>query len=185
MRRIINSTYITVDGRVEDPQLWPSTGERDPQFEAIQTDLLLSCDVLVMGRRTYDVFASSWPTRSGDPMADQFNTMRKYVVSTTETEPTWENTQVLTGDVAAQLAEIKATPGKDIVQYGIGPVTRLMIEHGLLDELRLWVHPLIIGGTDRTDFVVPDAAASLMHLRDATTLAHGIVLLTYDFPAAA
>ena len=55
MRRIINSTYITVDGRVEDPQLWPSTGERDPQFEAIQTDLLLSCDVLVMGRRTYDV----------------------------------------------------------------------------------------------------------------------------------
>src|SRR5688500_7515490 len=89
MRKIINSTYITLDGVIEGPHLWPSLGRpSDERADRIQTDLLLACDALVMGRHTYDGFAAVWPTRSGDPASDHINTMPKYVVSTTLNTPT-------------------------------------------------------------------------------------------------
>jgi dihydrofolate reductase len=125
MRKIINSTYISLDGVIEGPHLWPSLGrDGDDRAGQIQTDLLLSCDAVLMGRRTYDGFAPVWPTRSGDPYSDRI-----------------------------------------IVQYGYGAVSRLMLEHGLLDELRLWVHPLIVGAgrpsvilNDQTDKQLQRAA---------------------------
>jgi dihydrofolate reductase len=121
MRKLINSTYVTLDGVVEGPQLWPSNGRAgDEQATRIQTDLLLSCDAVLMGRRTYDGFAPVWPTRSGDPMSDRINTMPKYVVSTTLRDPEWSNTHVIGGDVAAEVAALKEAPGRDIVQYGFG-----------------------------------------------------------------
>src|SRR5690606_24427873 len=88
MRQLINSMYITLDGVVESPHLWPplkagTAGEGDK----IQTDLLETCDIVLMGRRTYDVFAPAWSARSGDPYSDRINTMRKVVVSTTLTDP--------------------------------------------------------------------------------------------------
>src|SRR3954462_3863442 len=88
MRRIVNSTYISLDGVVEQPHLWP-TIERpsDERGGQIQTDLLLACDAVLMGRRTYEGFAPVWQTRSGDPLSDRINTMPKYVVSTTLTDP--------------------------------------------------------------------------------------------------
>ena|SRR6266568_7779924 len=92
MRKIINSTYITLDGVIEEPHLWPSLGPRDERWEQIQTDLLLTCDALLMGRRTYEIFAPVWPTGSGDPMSDHINSMPKYVVSTTLKDPEWHNT---------------------------------------------------------------------------------------------
>ena len=150
MRKIINSTYITLDGVVEGPHLWPSLGRPgDERAGQIQTDLLLSCDALLMGRHTYDGFAPVWPTRSGDPYSDHINAMPKYVVSTTLKDPEWTNTRVIDGDVAGEVTRLKEAPGKDIVQYGFGAVSRLLLEHGLLDELRLWVHPLIVGSGPR------------------------------------
>jgi len=138
VRKIINSTYITLDGAIEGPHLWPSLGRpSDERAEQIQTDLLLSCDGLLMGRRTYDGFAPVWPTRSGDPYSDRINAMPKYVVSTTLKDPEWTNTNVIDGDVVAQITRLKQAAGKDIVQYGFGAVSRLLLEHGLLDELRL------------------------------------------------
>ena len=96
MRKIINSTYISLDGVVEAPQLWPSLDRPgDERFGQLQTDLALSCDALLMGRHTYDGFAPVWPTRSGDPLSDQINTMRKYVVSATLKDPEWNNTRVI------------------------------------------------------------------------------------------
>ena len=84
MRNIINSTYVTLDGVIEGPHMWPSLGRpSDERAGQIQTDLLLSCDALLMGRRTYDGFAPIWPTRSGDPYSDHINAMPKHVVSTT------------------------------------------------------------------------------------------------------
>jgi dihydrofolate reductase len=146
MRKIINSTYISLDGVIEGPHLWPSLGrDGDDRAGQIQTDLLLSCDAVLMGRRTYDGFAPVWPTRSGDPYSDRINAMPKYVVSTTLKDPEWTNTRVIDRDVAAEITRLKEAPGQDIVQYGYGAVSRLMLEHGLLDELRLWVHPLIVG----------------------------------------
>ena len=118
MAKIINSTYITLDGVVEGPHLWPSLNRPgDERSVQIQTDLLLSCDALLMGRRTYDGFAPVWPTRSGDPYSDHINTMPKYVVSTTLTDPDWANTQVIDGDVVAR---VRAAEGG--VRQGHRPV---------------------------------------------------------------
>ena len=180
MRRIINSTYITLDGVVEGPHLWPSLGRgSDERGDQIQTDLLLSCDALLMGRRTYDGFAPVWPTRSGDPASDHINAMPKYVVSTTLKDPEWQNTTVIDGDVAAEIERLKAADGKNIVQYGFGPVTRLMMERGLLDELRLWLHPLILGRGEPSDLLFGPVAATSVNLVDTTALSNGILILAY------
>ena len=181
MRKIINSTYITLDGVIEGPHLWPSLDRpSDERFGQIQTDLALSCDAMLMGRHTYDGFAPVWPTRSGDPVSDQFNAMPKYVVSTTLKDPEWNNTQIINGDVAAEITRLKHAPGKDIVQYGFGPVSRLMLEHDLLDELRLWVHPLIVGSGKPSDLLFGPSPAVGFHLADTTTLSDGIVILNYQ-----
>ena len=184
MRKIINSTYLSLDGVVEAPHLWPSHGgQSDERAGRIQTDLLLSCDAVLMGRHTYDGFAPVWPTRSGDPYSDRINAMRKYVVSTTLRDPDWNNTEVIDGDVAAAIARLKEEPGQDIVQYGYGAVTRLMLEHGLLDELRLWVHPLFVGRATTDDLMFRPTATAQMELTSTLALNTGIVILTYRVPA--
>jgi dihydrofolate reductase len=181
MRKIINSTYISIDGVVEGPHLWPSLGRPgDERFGQIQSELALSCDAFLMGRRTYDGFAPVWPTRSGDPVSDQINAMPKYVVSTTLKDPEWNNTHVIDSDVAAEITRLKEAPGKNIVQYGFGAVSRLLLEHGLLDVLRLWVHPLIVGAGRPSDLLFGAAPAVGFHLTDATTLSDGIVILDYQ-----
>jgi dihydrofolate reductase len=180
MRKIINATYITLDGVIEGPHLWPSLGTRDERWEQIQTDLLLSCDGLLMGRRTYDGFAPVWPTRSGDPMSDKINSMPKYVVSTTLKDPEWRNTQVIDGDVVAAITRLKESPAQDIVQYGFGTVSRLMLQHGLLDELRLWVHPLILGHGSPSDLLFGAMPTVGFRLTGSTTLNHGIIILNYE-----
>ena len=184
MRKIINSTYITVDGVVEGPHLWPSLPS-DPRSGPIQTDLLMACDAVVMGRRTYEGFAPVWPTRSGDPYSDRINTMPKYVVSTTLRDPEWANTHVIGGDVVAELGKLKEAPGQDIVQYGFGAVSRLMLEHDLLDEVRLWVHPLILGRGTPGDLLFGATPTTSLELADTITLNNGIVILNYRVERAA
>jgi dihydrofolate reductase len=180
MAKIINSTYITIDGVVEGPHLWPSLGRTgDERGGKIQTDLLLSCDAVLMGRHTYDGFAPVWPTRSGDPYSDRINTMPKYVVSTTLTDPEWANTHVIAGDVADRVRQLKDETAQDIVQYGFGSVSRLLVDHGLLDELRLWVHPLVLGRGSVGDLLFGEMTATSFHLTDAVMLSDGIVILNY------
>ncbi len=181
MRKIINSTYITLDGVVEAPHLWPSLGRpSDERSGQIQGDLLLSCDAMLMGRHTYDGFAPVWPTRSGDPVSDQINAMPKFVVSTTLEDPEWNNTTVIDRNVVAEIGRLKQAPGKSIVQFGYGAVSRLLLEHGLLDELRLWVHPLILGQGDARDLLFGAGTPVGLALSDTTTLNNGIVILDYD-----
>ncbi len=181
MRKVINSTYITLDGVVEAPHLWPSLGRpSDERRDQIQADLLLSCDALLMGRHTYEGFAPVWVTRSGDPMSDHINTMPKYVVSTTLKDPEWQNTQVIDGDPVAAISRLKESPGKDIVQYGFGDVSRLLLQHGLLDELRLWIHPLILGRGSPSDLLFGPSAAVGFNLVGSTTLSNGIIILNYE-----
>ena len=154
MRKLINATYMTLDGVVEGPHLWPSLrGGNSVEGEGIQTDLLESCDIVLMGRRTYDVFAPAWASRSGDPYSDRMNTMRKAVVSTTLTDPEWNNTEVIAGDVVGHVRDLKTEDGGHIVQYGFGDVSRLMLEHGLFDELQLWIHPQFVGPSDVSDLL--------------------------------
>src|ERR1700754_4589724 len=181
MRRIINSTYITLDGIIEDPQDWPSgRHEDDGRGGEIQTELLLGCDALLLGRRTYEGFAPVWTTMSGDPYSDHINAMEKWAVSTTLTDPGGNNSQAIGTDVDAEIARRKQQEGADIVQYGIGPVTDLLLEHGLLDELRLWVHPFLLGTGSPSDLLFRAGRAGRFDLAGVTQLASGNAVLTYN-----
>jgi dihydrofolate reductase len=179
MRKIINSTYISLDGVIERPQDWPSVGERGTKGNDMQAELALSCDALIMGRRTYEGFAPVWPTRSGDPVSDHINSMPKYVVSSTLTDPEWSNTSVISGDAVAEITQLKEAPGKDIVQYGFGQLSFALLEHGLLDELRLWVYPLFVGKAEPSDLLFRRSGTAQFDLVDTTTLDNGVVVLSY------
>ncbi|HZF29172.1 MAG TPA: dihydrofolate reductase family protein [Gammaproteobacteria bacterium] len=179
-RRLINSTFITLDGAVGNPHLWPSLGGAASQLSLeIQMELIEACDAVLMGRRTYESFAAAWPTRSGDPYSDRINAIRKYVASTTLRDPAWNNTVVIGGDFAEEVRRIKQQPGKDIVQYGFGSVSFALMERGLIDELRLWVHPLILGrnGPKEPHFLA--CPASRLEPLTSRTLPNGIVVLAY------
>jgi dihydrofolate reductase len=180
MRQLINSTFITLDGVIEGPHLWPALkGGNSDEGGAIQTELLEACDIVLMGRRTYDVFAPAWTSRSGDPYSDRINAMRKVVVSTTLTAPEWNNTEVIAGDVAAHVGELKNEAGGDIVQYGFGDVSRLLLEHGLFDRLELWIHPQFVGPSDQNDLLYRAGIAATFDLVDSRVLSNGIILAIY------
>jgi len=180
MRQLINATYISLDGVIENPHLWPALrGGTSDEGDTIQTDLLEACDIVLMGRRTYDVFAPAWTSRSGDPYSDRINAMRKVVVSTTLTDPDWANTEVIAGDVARRVRDLKAEDGGHIVQYGFGDVSRLLQDEGLFDQLQLWIHPQIVGPDDAADLLYRPGVAASFDLVSARTLSNGIVLATY------
>jgi dihydrofolate reductase len=181
VRRIINSTYITLDGVIEAPHNWPTTGGRGKEGDRIQTELLLSCDALIMGRHTYEGFAPAWSARAGDPMSDHINSMRKYVVSSTLTDPEWENTTVLSGDPVEEIRQLKDSTGGNIVQYGFGELSFAVMGGGLLDELRLWIHPLFYGQANPTDLIYRDSPTSLFELAGSQSLDNGVVILSYQF----
>jgi dihydrofolate reductase len=184
MRKIINSTYITLDGVIGDPQDWPDNGiEPDGTGAKVQADLLFSCDALLMGARTYPPMAAAWMARSGDPFSDRMNGMAKYVVSSTLTGPEWPNTTVIGGDPIPAIRRLKEQPGQDIVQYGFGQLSYALLEHGLLDELRLWVHPLFLGRATADSLLFRPAATAQLELAGTLALNTGIVILTYRTPS--
>ena len=185
MRRIINSTYISLDGVIQDPQDWPGNGiEPDGTGLKVQTDLLFACDAVLMGGRTYPGFAAAWMARSGDPFSDRINSMTKYVVSSTLRDPEWNNTSVISGDVVAEIRRLKEQPGQDIVQYGFGQLSYALIEHSLLNELRLWVHPLFVGQATHADLLFRPSATAQLELAGTLALNTGIVILTYRIPSS-
>jgi dihydrofolate reductase len=178
MRKIINSTYITLDGVVENPQDWPSMGGFSDAGNTVQNELLQQCDAVLMGRRTYEGFAPVWSAMSGDPLSDRMNALPKYVVSTTLTDPQWHNTTVIDSDPIGAIRSLKDGPGSNIVQYGFGRLTRALMADGLLDELRLWIHPFIVGTGTPEDLLHRQGSAGSFTLVDSTTLPNGIVILT-------
>jgi dihydrofolate reductase len=185
MRKIINSTYVSLEGVVERPHEWPSVGSSGGKGGQIQTKLLLSCDALIMGRRTYEGFAPVWPTRSGDPDSDHINSMAKYVVSSTLTDPEWNNTSVISGNPIEEIRRLKQAPGRDIVQYGFGQLSATLLEYGLLDELRLWVYPQFIGTAGPDELLHPHVPSAAFELADTTSLENGVVILSYRVASAA
>jgi dihydrofolate reductase len=179
VRKLINSTYVTLDGVIQDPQDWPSLGSFSERGDQIQTDLLLGCDLQIMGRRTYEAFAAAWPTRSGDPFSDRINTMPKYVFSSRVKDPTWENTTVIAGDPVKAIREIKEQDGRDIIHYGFGRLAHMLMAHGLLDELRLWLHPFFVGHGGADALIYSDGTHARLKLADSVTLESGIMILIY------
>jgi dihydrofolate reductase len=178
VRKIINSTYSTLDGDISNMQNWHFEYFGDEARKAA-SDLLFASDALIMGRETYEGFAPAWSARTGDDFADRMNALPKYVVSSTLTDPTWNNTSVISGDVVAEITKLKEQPGGDIVQYGFGSVSRLMLEHGLLDELRVWLHPVLSGQATPEELIYRDAPQATFTLEGADVHSTGIVILTY------
>ena len=167
MGKLVVSQFVTVDGVMEDPGGaesferggWAFQFDRGPEGDKFKVDEVMAADALLLGRITYEGFAAAWPEREGE-FADKFNTMPKYVVSATIGEPAWNNSTVISGDVAGEVAKVKERHDGDILVNGSAQLVRELIDGGLVDEIRLMVFPTLLGAGKRL-FVEGDAPANL------------------------
>ena len=187
MSKLVVTEFISVDGVIDSPggeagykhAGWTFDIEPDPAVYEFKGWELDQAETQLLGRKTYEGFAAAWPERGGDGgFADKMNSMEKYVVSTTITDPTWENTTVIGSDVAARVAELKAREGGDILVAGSATLVQFLHEHELVDEYHLMVFPVVLGSGRR---LFPDDATEKVKLRLADTRAYsnGIMLNTY------
>ncbi|WP_109474438.1 dihydrofolate reductase family protein [Ornithinimicrobium cavernae] len=172
MRTIIESTFISLDGVIGDPHEW-GMPYWDEDHQGYATQLMDRADALLLGRETYEAFAEAWPQRSGDPYSDKINAMPKHVASRTLTEATW-NATLLPDDVAGAVRDLRAQEGGAILKFGTGELDRTLLAEGLLDELHLWVFPVIVGRGDRLMDGLVDTTH--LHLRDTAVMPNGIVV---------
>lgn len=173
-RKLVESTFTTLDGVINDPQRW-SPPYWDDDHSSYAQRLLFDADALVLGRRTYEAFAEAWPTRSGDEYTDKINSMPKHVASRTLKESTW-NATVIQGDVAEGVAALKQQPGRSLLKFGTGMLDRTLLEHKLVDEYHFWIFPVVAGTGERLF-----AGTDTTHLKlvDQTTFKSGIVVGVY------
>jgi dihydrofolate reductase len=174
VRKVIVSTFVTLDGVMEEPQNWNVQFWTDDQTD-YATDLLFASDALLLGRETYEAFASSWSTRSGD-FADKINNMPKFVASTTLKEPLAWNATLIKGNVPQEVAKLREQPGKDILIYGSSTLVRSLLPHGVIDDLRLWVYPVVLGSGRR---VFAEGSEVKLKLLNTKTFGTGVVILSY------
>jgi dihydrofolate reductase len=152
MGKLVVTEFVSIDGVFEDPGGaegyehggWTFEYDRGEDGDRFKLDELLEADVQLLGRVTYDGFAAAWPSREG-PFADKLNSDPKYVVSTTLSNPEWENTTVISNDVVAQISKLKDETAGVILVAGSGSLVRTLLEANLVDELRLMVFPTILG----------------------------------------
>lgn len=182
MRKIVNSTYVTLDGDMTNMENWHfDFFTESEECATTARALMFGSDALIMGRETYDGFSVAWTERAGaDEFADRMNSIKKYVVSNTLTDPTWPNTEVIGGDdVVGQLRRLKDSEGGQILQYGFGPVSRLLLDNGMLDELVIWLHPVFSGRATSEQLLYRDGVQTRFDLVGTEVQTTGMVLLTY------
>ena len=185
MSKLVVSQFVTLDSVVEDPGGsenldrggWAFLFDRGQDGDQFKLDELTASDSLLLGRTTYEGFADAWPSREGD-FADKFNSMPKYVVSTTMGDPEWNNSTVIRDDVAGRVAELKQEPGGDILVNGSMRLIETLMENDLVDEYRLMVFPVVLGRGKRL-FGDTDAAKSMRLLEAKPVGPDGVVVLTY------
>jgi dihydrofolate reductase len=189
MGRIVVTEFVSLDGVMEAPggdegfkyAGWTFEIDRGPEGDQFKVDETMGSDALLLGRRTYEGFAEAWPSRDGE-FADKFNAMPKYVVSSTLDSPSWSNTTVLSGDVAAEVAKLRREQTGDIVVHGSATLTQSLIEHDLVDELRLMVFPVVLGSGKRIFGETTEKKP--WRLVDSKIVGAGVAILVYQ-PAAA
>jgi dihydrofolate reductase len=175
MRKLILSNNVTLDGRVGDALDWSIPGD-DEDFVRRHIDLLTRSDGLILGRKSYEFFAAVWPSRSGE-FADLMNGIAKYVASNTMADPEWQNTQLIEGDIPEAVGKLKERPGKGLIVYASGELTNTLMEHDLIDEYQLWVHPVVFGRGTR--LFADDLERTDLELVDSTVIPAGVAILTY------
>ena len=185
MGKIIASDNVSLDGVFEDPAGdegfrvggWVGLIKDSPQLNKIALDEALSAEVLLLGRRSYEWFAARWPSRSGE-LADRLNSLPKYVVSSTLEAPTWNNSTVLKGDPVAEVSKLKQELNGELLVPASFQLLRTLMEHDLVDELRLKIFPVVLGAGERLFGETSDKKA--MRLVDSQTVGGGVAILTYE-----
>jgi dihydrofolate reductase len=181
MRKVIASEILSLDGVMESPEKWSFQFHNDQMEEAIGA-AMAAADAMLLGRVTYEGFAAFWPSQGGDDdqgFAGYMNNTSKYVVSRTLEEPLeWQNSTLIKGNVAEEIAKLKQQPGKEISITGSGTLVRSLLEDDLLDELRLMVHPIVVGSGKHLFEEGGDQRA--LKLVDSKTFSTGVLYLTYQ-----
>jgi len=176
MGKIVSNFFISLDGVVESPDQWHFPYFNDEMGAAIDAGVQ-SCGAFLMGRVLYEEWAEYWPSQGDDvPFASFINTVPKYVVADTLTEAAWNNTTLVTGDVASRLQEVKHRTDGDIAMSGSATLARWLLANGLLDELHLLMHPIAVGHGQR---LFEETPTQKLKLVDSSTLSTGVLNLTY------
>ena len=184
MGRIVVTEFVSLDGVMEDPGGaegfkyggWTFEISRGDEGDRFKLDETMASDALLLGRVTYEGFAAAWPSREGE-FADKFNQMPKYVVSSTLGEPEWENSTVLRGDLAEEVAQLKAKHDGDVVVHGSAQLVQGLLDQDLVDEVRLMVFPVVLGAGKRLFGETSDKKR--FALVDSKTVGEGVAILVY------
>jgi dihydrofolate reductase len=192
MRKVIADEWVTLDGVVQAPGGETEDTEggfahggwhmryMDEMAQQAALQSITEAGGFLLGRRTYEIFAAYWPTASAEEqvVAQPLNTKPKYVASTTLTEPLeWQNSTVLQGEVAAAVADLKQEDGGDLHVIGSSQLVRMLIEHDLVDELRMMIDPLVVGGGKR--LFAQDGVLRSLQLADSRVTTTGAIMATY------
>lgn len=180
MRKIVSGLFIALDGVYEEPGDWHFPYFNDEMGAAVD-EQMQATDTMLLGRKTYEEFASFWPSQTNDDVdiADHMNNTPKVVVSTTlENADAWQNSTLIRGNVAEELTKLKQQPGKDIGITGSGTLVASLLEMGLLDELRLLVHPIVANSGKR--LFSGDGERHPLELVDSRVFQNGVLYLTYQ-----
>jgi dihydrofolate reductase len=187
-RKLVVSEFLSLDGVMQAPGLADEDTEGgfqhggwqqayfDEQFADAMTRTSASADAMLVGRRTYDIFAGYWP-KSKEELARPLNDMTKYVVSRTRQAVEWQNSVLIKGDVAPEVARVKREPGKNILVFGSGQLVQTLLRHSLIDELQVVIHPVILGSGKRL-FREPLDRKNLT-LSESRTTPKGVLMLVY------
>jgi dihydrofolate reductase len=183
--RIVVTEFVSLDGVMEDPGGsenfkhggWSFEIARGEEGDKFKLDEVFSSQALLLGRVTYDGFAAAWPSREGE-FADKFNSMPKYVVSSTLDEPEWNNSTVLKGDVAEEVGKLRQQQDGDIVVHGSAQLVQTLVEHDLVDEFRLMVYPVVLGSGKRLFGDTSDRKP--LKLVDSKMVGDGVTILIYE-----
>jgi dihydrofolate reductase len=185
MGRIAVTEFISVDGVIEDPggaegfkhSGWSFEFDRGDEGNQFKLDETMASDALLLGRVTWEGFAKAWPEREGE-FADKFNSMPKYVVSSTLSDPEWTNTTVLKGDLGEAVSEVKDRHDGDIVVHGSAQLVVELLERDLVDELRLMVFPVVLGTGKRLFGETTDKKP--LKLADSKLVGDGVAIMVYS-----
>ncbi|MGH8936569.1 MAG: dihydrofolate reductase family protein [Acidimicrobiia bacterium] len=185
MGRIVVTEFVSLDGVMEDPGGaedfehggWSFEIDRGEEGHQFKLDETLGSEALLLGRVTYQGFAAAWPSRTGE-FADKFNGMPKYVVTSTLKEADWNNTTVLKGDVVEEVSKLRQETDGEVVVHGSAQLVQTLLEHDLVDELRLMVFPVVLGTGKR--LFGSTTAKKPLRLVDSKTVGEGIAILIFE-----
>ncbi len=184
MGRIVVTEFVSLDGVMEAPggedfkyKAWSFDFDRGEEGDKFKLEETVESEALLLGRVTYEGFAAAWPSRDGD-FADKFNSMPKYVVSSTLEDPEWNNSTVLKGDVVEEVSNLRKELGGDIYVHGSCQLAQTLIENDLVDELHLMVFPVVLGTGKRLFGETSDKKT--LRLKGSKTVGDGVVILVYE-----